>query len=77
MDDKFEPPLENFYVPAPDPAWNQPTAWLNKKAISDREAMLYNIGVVASAALLSAGPGIYDNHSIYWRGFCYSLLDWS
>jgi hypothetical protein len=68
MVDKFEPPPGNFYVPAPDPAWNQPTAWLNKKAISDREAMLYNIGVVASAALLSAGPGIYDNHPFIGGG---------
>jgi hypothetical protein len=69
MDDKFEPPPGNFYVPAPDPTWGQSAAWLNKKALSDRESMLYNIGAIACAALVSAGPGIYDNHPFIGGSF--------
>jgi hypothetical protein len=69
MDDKFEPPPGSFYVPARDPTWGQSAAWLNKKPLSDRESMLYNIGAIACAALVSAGPGIYDNHPFIGGSF--------
>jgi hypothetical protein len=69
MDDKFEPPPGSFYVPAPDPTRGQSAAWLNKKALSDRESTLYNIGAIACAALVSAGPGIYDNHPFIGGSF--------
>jgi hypothetical protein len=41
----------------------------NKKEFSDRESMLYTIGVGAFTALLSAGPGIYDNHPFIGGAF--------
>jgi hypothetical protein len=57
------------YDPPVPSSNNPPVPSTNKKALSDRESMLYTIGVGAFTALLSAGPGIYDNHPSIGGGF--------
>jgi hypothetical protein len=78
MDHPPDPPPGNHFIGSVHGAYDPPVPPSNKKALSDRdskralsdrESMLYTIGVGAFTALLSAGPGIYDNHSLIGGGF--------
>ena len=69
MDHPPDLPPGNRYIPLVDGAYDPPVPPSNKKALSDRSQMLYNIGLGASVALLSCGPGIYDSHPLIGGGF--------
>ena len=69
MGDPSDLPPGNHFIGSVPGAYDPPVPPSNKKALSDRESMLYTIGVGAFTALLSAGPGIYDNHPSIGGGF--------